>query len=79
MITHANKPPENKSQSVAYALSHRQGRKWSAFHFLDNRPEAVAQRNLQRMANNRRQVNQLTTIQEVGSTGGEKPGAPRPN
>ncbi len=52
MNTHADKTQENKSQSVANELSQKQGSGESTFQFVDNRPEAVAQRKLQEMANN---------------------------
>lgn len=52
MNTHADKTPENKSQSVANTLSKKQIDSESTFQFIDNRPEAVAQRKLQDLANN---------------------------
>lgn len=72
MNTHANKTPGNRSQSIAHAPTNKKGGNWSTFHFLDNRPAAVAQRNFQGMANNIRQVNQLTTIHEVRLAGERK-------
>lgn len=52
MNTHADKTQENKSQSVARAVKHKQSRSESSYQFIDNRPEAIAQRKLQEMANN---------------------------
>jgi hypothetical protein len=47
MNIHTNKIQDNKSQSVASGGSHLQSEVESAFQFVDNRPEAVAQRKLQ--------------------------------
>ncbi|MDQ1252981.1 MAG: hypothetical protein QG646_2123 [Euryarchaeota archaeon] len=55
------KPKESKSQSVANVDSQKQSSSESTFQFLDNRPEAVAQRKLQEMANNSPRVSQLKT------------------
>ncbi len=59
MNTHADKTQENKSQSVANAVSRKQNNGVSTFQFVDNRPETIAQRKLQEMANNSTQVVQL--------------------
>jgi hypothetical protein len=48
MNTYADKTQENKSQSVANELSQKQSSK-ATFQFVDNRPEAVAQRKLQEL------------------------------
>lgn len=52
MNTHADKTHENKNQAVANAVSQKKSSSESTFQFVDNRPEAVAQRKLQEMANN---------------------------
>lgn len=65
MNTHVDKAQENKSQSVANGMSQMQSGGESAFQFVDNRPEAVAQRKLQEMANNSPQVKQLRAFQEI--------------
>ena len=65
MYAQVEKPKENKSQSVANAVSKKQGGGESTFQFVDNRPEAVAQRKLQEMANNSPQVKQATQLQVV--------------
>ncbi|MCK5229979.1 MAG: hypothetical protein KAR13_06920 [Desulfobulbaceae bacterium] len=49
MNTHADKKQENKSQSVANTVAQKRSGDQSMFHFVDNRPEAVAQRKLQEM------------------------------
>ena len=65
MNTHADKTQENKSQSVSNETSQKQGGGESNFQFVDNRPEAVAQRKLQEMANNSPQVSQLMAFQDM--------------
>jgi hypothetical protein len=65
--THADKTQENKSQSVANAVSQKQIGHESTFQFVDNRPEAIAQRKLQEMANNSQQVSQLRAFQEIAN------------
>jgi len=49
MHTQADKSKENKNQSVAGTVSQKQNGT-STFQFIDNRPESVAQRKLQEMA-----------------------------
>jgi hypothetical protein len=67
MNTHADKTQEKKSQSVVNAVSQKQSGAESTFQFVDNRPEAVAQRKLQEMANNSTQVKQLKALQEMAN------------
>lgn len=64
MNTHADKTQENKSQSFANAVSPKRSGK-STFQFVDNRPEAIAQRKLQEMANNSPQVKQAAQLQAM--------------
>lgn len=52
MNTYSDKAQENKSQSMANTVSQRQNSGESTFKFVDNRPEAIAQRKLQAMADN---------------------------
>ena len=47
MNTYADKRREDKSQSVANAVSQKSNGNGATFKFVDNRPEAVAQRKLQ--------------------------------
>ncbi|WP_456458339.1 hypothetical protein [Reichenbachiella sp.] len=63
MSTHADKTEENKSQSVSAASSRMQSSGESIFQFVDNRPEAIAQRKIQEMANNRPRVVQRVISQ----------------
>ncbi len=65
MNTHADKKQENKSQSVSNGESQKQNGTESTFRFVDNRPEAAAQRKLQEKANNSPQVSQLRAFQEM--------------
>ena len=65
MNTHADKIQENKSQSVSNETSQKQGGDKSTFQFVDNRPEAIAQRKLQEIANTSKQVSQLRAFQEM--------------
>lgn len=67
MNTHAEKTQENKSQAVANGFSQKQSSSESTFQFVDNRPEAIAQRKLQEMANNNPQLKQLKAIQEMAN------------
>jgi hypothetical protein len=66
MNTHTDKTQENKSQSVANTVSQKQSGE-STFQFEDNRPEAIAQRKLQEMANNSPQVSQLRAFQDMAN------------
>jgi hypothetical protein len=65
MNTHADKKQENKNQSVASAVSQKQSGGKSTFQFVDNRPEAVAQRKLEKMANNSPQARQAEQLQAM--------------
>ena len=65
MNTHADKTQDNKSQSVSNGESQMQSGAESAFQFEDNRPEAVAQRQLQALANNSPQTRQAAQLQAM--------------
>jgi hypothetical protein len=69
MNTHADKAQENKSQAVANSLPKLQsnGNGESTFQFVDNRPEAIAQRKLQESINNSPRVKQLKAYQEMAN------------
>ncbi|QNK63920.1 DUF4157 domain-containing protein [Pedobacter sp. PAMC26386] len=62
MNTYADKPKENKSQSIANGVSQNQSGE-TTFQFIDNRPEAIAQRKLQKLANNSLQVQKAAQLQ----------------
>jgi len=51
MNTYSDKTQDEKSQSVTNAASQKQSSSTSTFQFVDNRPEVVAQRKLQEIAN----------------------------
>jgi hypothetical protein len=65
MNKHADKTQKNNSQSVANGESQMQSSGESTFQFVDDRPEAVAQRKLQEMANNRPRATQLRDFQNM--------------
>jgi len=67
MNTHADKTQENKSQSVSNGEFQMQSGGESTFQFVDNRPQTVAQRKLQEMANNCPQVSQLSAFQDMAN------------
>jgi len=51
MDTHADKKLENKSRTVANEVAQKKSSSESTFQFVDNRPEAIAQRKMQDIAN----------------------------
>ncbi len=67
MNTHADKTQENKSQSVSAASSQMQRGSEFTFQFVDNRPEAVAQRKLPEMANNSPRVSELRAFHDMAN------------
>ena len=67
MNTHADKIQENKSQTVAAETSQMRSGGESTLQFVANRPEAIAQRKLQEMANNSQQVSQLRAFQDMAN------------
>jgi hypothetical protein len=67
MNTHADKTLENKSQTVANRLPKLQSKSESTFQFVDNRPEAIAQRKLQEAITNSPRVQQLKAYQEMAN------------
>jgi len=69
MNVHADKTQENKSQAVSNGNSKVQSSGESTFQFVDNRPEAIAQRKLNGMANNY-SVRQKQPIQKKGNNTG---------
>jgi hypothetical protein len=68
MNTHAAKKQENKSQSVGNKNIQKQSGGESTFLFVDNRPEAIAQRKLQAIANNSPQVKQAAQLQTTADS-----------
>ncbi len=68
MNTHATKFQENKSASASATRLQMKNNSDAAFHFVDNRPEAVSQRKLQEMANNSLQAKQSAQLQTITDT-----------
>jgi hypothetical protein len=63
MYAQVEKSKENRKYTTASVASEKQCIGKSTFQFADNRPEAIAQRKLQEMANNSPQVRQLKALQ----------------
>jgi hypothetical protein len=51
MYTQLEKPKENKGRAVANSVAKQKNNMRQSFGFVDNRPEAVAQRKLQEISN----------------------------
>lgn len=67
MNTHADQTQENKTQSVASAITQKQGSNEFTFQFVDNRTEAAAQRKLQEKTNNSPGAMQLKAFQDMAN------------
>jgi hypothetical protein len=67
MNAHVNKTQENKSQSVASGGSQMQSNGESTFQYVNNRPEGVSQRKLQKLANNSPRASQLNSFQKMAN------------
>jgi hypothetical protein len=67
MHIHADKTRENKSRAGMTEASKKQAIREPVFQFVDNRPEAIAQRKLQGMASNSSQVSRLRSLQEMAN------------
>lgn len=65
MNTHADKSQENKSTPAAETSSKSKSKDFSTAHFIDNRPESVAQKKLQDVMNSSKMVQQLKAKQET--------------
>lgn len=57
------KSKENESKTFTNSVAQKQSSKRSTFQFVDNRPEAIAQRKLRKAANNSPQVSQPRAFQ----------------
>ncbi|MBK6265254.1 hypothetical protein JKA74_09400 [Marivirga sp. S37H4] len=71
MYTHADKAQDNKSQSVSASSFQIQSGSESTFQFVDNRPEAIAQRKLQEMVNNSPKAIQFKAFQDMANNNPE--------
>lgn len=65
MNTYADKSQENESRSTTNRSSQKQSSSESPFQFADNRPEALAQRKLQALANNHHQTKEAVQLQTM--------------
>ena len=63
MYAQVEKPKENKRRVVANSVAQKKSSDKQGFGFIDNRPEAVAQKKLQEMANSSPQAKQVTQLQ----------------
>lgn len=66
MKAHADKTQDNKSIAVAKEVSQKQSG-GSTFKFVDNRPEAIAQRKLQEMMKNIPQMRHMRAFKETAN------------
>jgi len=73
MDTHSHKTQKNKKQAAANNPSLQQGIRDSSFQFIDNRPEAVAQRKLQRVMHTSQKMLQLSALQQMASNNSRSP------
>jgi|GEM_PF-3748913 len=67
MKTQVDKTHENKSQLVSNGETQVKRDGQSTSHFSDNRPEAIAQRKLQEMANSSPEIVQMRKLLELGN------------
>lgn len=65
MYAQIEKPKENKSKEVANTVTQKKSAGKQGFGSVDNRPEAIAQRKLQEIANNSPQAMQLRVFQTM--------------
>ncbi len=65
MYAQVEKPKENKSRAVANSVAQKKPGEKQGFGFVDNRPEAVAQRKLHELAKNSPQVKQTAQLQAM--------------
>lgn len=72
MNTYADQKTEKKSPLTANNFSQKKEDDRSSFQFVDNRPQTVAQRKLQDLANNSPKVKQMKAYQEAANNGGAK-------
>jgi hypothetical protein len=62
MNTYTEKSGENKSRSVANTNTQQKSDRKPAFQFIDNRPEAVAQKKLHELANTQQAIQRLVVF-----------------
>lgn len=71
MNAHADKTQENRSQSVAKEVRQMNSNHESTFQFVDNRPETLAQRKLQEMANESLQTKPFVPLETKSDSSGK--------
>jgi hypothetical protein len=69
MYDQVEKSKENKSRAVANSVAQKKSKVKQGFGFVDNRPEAVAQRKLQEVANNNQHAKQVAQLQLMANLG----------
>ncbi len=67
MYTKIENLEDHKNKSVANAVSQNQKRAEATFQFVDNRPEAIAQRKLQKTAGSSAQVKQFKDMRNLAN------------
>ena len=65
MYAQVEKPKENKRRAVANSVAQKRSSGEPTFQFVDNLPEAIAQRKLQEMANNTPQAKHSDQLQAM--------------
>ena len=65
MYAQVEKPKGNKSRAVANSVTQNKIENMSTFQFVDNRPESIQMRKLQKLVNNSPQVQQLKALQNL--------------
>ena len=70
MYEQVEKPKENESQAVANAVAQKKDGGKQDFGFVDNRPEAAAQRHMQERANQK--IMQRMAVMTVGNLASQK-------
>ena len=68
MYAQVEKSKENKSRAIAKSVTQKMGNERQSFEFVDNRPEAIAQKKLQEIGNNCPQAMQLKAFQNMASS-----------
>lgn len=76
MRAQVEKPKDTKSQSAAGPVPQGHGDDAGVFQFVDNRPEAIAQRKLQAIANSSQLSKQTTQLQQSIQKEGNNTGIP---
>jgi len=65
MNTHVDKTPQQKMLSASNTVSQRKSQNEAGFQFIDNRPKAIEQQNLQTITDNRPQTKKALQLQTL--------------